>query len=100
VTAFVLNPSRSPTSVAVSGPVLSASITRRRSFGIEWRATFSNTVQARSLSRGSSVSLEELGRPAVHLLARELLDALAEHPLLAEGVAQAPGAVAVELVLE
>jgi hypothetical protein len=48
----------------------------------------------------SSVRAEELARPAVHLLARDLLDSLADHPLLAEWVAQAPGAVAVELVLK
>jgi hypothetical protein len=49
---------------------------------------------------GSSGRREELGRAAVHLLARDLLDALAEHPLLAEGVAQSSAALAVELVLK
>src|SRR2546427_215772 len=43
---------------------------------------------------------EERGRPAGHLLRRDVLDVLAHHPLLAEGIAQPPAALPVELILQ
>lgn len=46
-----------------------------------------------------SVRCEELGCAAIDLLARELFDALAEHPLPAERIPQPPAALAVEVVL-
>ena len=49
---------------------------------------------------GASARRKEAIRPAAHLLSAQLLDPLTHHPLVPKGVAQAPGALAVELIGE
>ena len=49
-------------------------------------------------SRASTRRCEELGRSSVHLLVRQVLRVLAQHPLLAERVAEPAAALPVELI--